>query len=78
MSPDQTILFTITAELINEMLQLQLGQNLSPISIEDLLDKFPKLTTTKITKMLQTFIREGKHVATEPPSYVATIFSPFS
>ena len=77
MSPNQTILFTITVESINEMLQLQLGQNLTPISIGDLLDRFPKLTTTKLVEMFQTFIREEKHIPKDPPPYVATIFSPF-
>lgn len=77
MSPNQTIIFTITVESINEMLQLQLGQNLTPISIGDLLDKFPKLTTAKLAEMLQTFIKEENHVPTKPPPYVATIFSPF-
>lgn len=56
MSRDQTILFTIIVESINEMLQLQLGQNLTPISIGDLLDRLPKLTTAKLAEMFQTFI----------------------
>jgi len=38
MSPDQKVLFTITAESINEMLQVQPGPNLIPLSIGDLLD----------------------------------------
>lgn len=77
MSPNQTILFTITAESINEMLQIQPRQNLTPISIGDLLDRFPELTTTKLAEMFQTFIREEKHIPKYPPPYVATIFSPF-
>jgi len=58
MSPDQTVLFTITAESINEILQLQPGQNLTPLSIGDLLDRFPKLPHSKIAQILQTFIVE--------------------
>jgi len=77
MSPDQTILFIITPESINEMLQLQPGQNLTPIFIGELLDQFPKLTIATIAEILQTFIMEGRHVPIEPPPYVATIFSPF-
>jgi len=50
MSPDHTILFTITVKSVNEMLQLQPGQNLTLISIRDLLDKFRKLTTTRLLK----------------------------
>jgi len=45
MAPDHTVLFRITTESINEMLQLQLGQNLAPISIGDLLDIFPRITS---------------------------------
>ena len=52
MSPDQTILFTIIAESMNEMLQLKLGYNLTHISIQNLLDKFPKLTTANIAEIL--------------------------
>jgi len=77
MSPDQTIIFTITGESINEMFQLQLGENLTPVSIGDLLDKFPNLTTAKLAQMFQTFIKEKNHIPKDPPSYVATIFSPF-
>ena len=77
MSPDQTILFTIAIESIHEMLQLQQEQNLTPISIRDLLDNFPKLTIAKLAKMFQTFIREEKHIRKDPPPYVATTFFPF-
>jgi len=70
MSPDQTILFTITAESINKMLQLQPGQNLTPISIRDLLDQFPKLTTAKLVEMFQNFIVELKHIPKYPPRYI--------
>ena len=59
------------------MLQLQPGKTLTPISIGDPLDHFPKLTTTKLAEMFQTFIREEKHIPKDPPPYVATIFSPF-
>jgi len=38
MSLDQKILFTITADSINEILQIQPSQNLTPLSIVDLLD----------------------------------------
>ena len=48
---------------------------LSCYSIGDFLDKFPKITPARLVEILQTFMREGKHVQTEPPPYVATIFS---
>lgn len=38
MSPNQKILFTITYDSINEILQIQLGPNLTRLSIGDLLD----------------------------------------
>ena len=72
---DQKFLFTITVESINEMLQLQPGQNLTPISIGYLLKKFPKITTTKLAQMFQTFIVEEKHTPQEPPPYMYAIFS---
>lgn len=77
MSPNHTILFTITVESINEMLQLQPGKNLTPISIGDLLDRFPKLTTAKLAEMFQTYIVEVKHIPKDPPPYLYTIFSKF-
>jgi len=77
MSLDRTILFTITVESIDEMLQLQPGQNLTPILIGDLLDIFPKLTTTNLAEMFQIFIGEEKHIPKDPPPYVYTIFSQF-
>lgn len=77
MYPNQTMLFTITAKSINEMMQLQWGQNLTPISIGDLLDQFPKLTTGKLVEMFQNFISEEKNIPKDPPPYVYTIFSPF-
>ena len=59
------------------MLQLQLGPNLTPLSIGDLLDLYPKLSSAKLAQLLQTFIREENHIAKDPPPYVATIFSPW-
>lgn len=75
MSLDHTIRFSITSESINEILQLQPGKFLTPISIGDLLDKFPKLTTTKLAELFQTFIIEVKHIPKDPPPYMWTIFS---
>ena len=77
MRPNQTILFTIIVESINEILQLQRGQNLTLISIGDLLDRLPKLTTAKLADMFQTFIVEENHIQKDPPPYVYTIFFRF-
>jgi len=59
------------------MLQIQPGQNLSPLSIRDLLDLFPKLSPARLAQIIQTFIIEEKYTPKEPPPYVYTIFSPF-
>lgn len=58
MSHDQKVLFTITVESINEMLQFQPGPSLTPLSIGDLLDLYPKLSSVKLTQLFQTFIKE--------------------
>jgi len=77
MSHDHKVLFTITPESINEMLQLQPGPNLTPLSIGDLLDLYPKLNSTRLAQLFQTFIVEEKHIPNNPPPYVETIFSPW-
>ena len=45
---DQKVLFTITAKSINEMLQLQPGPSLTPLSIGDLLDLYPKISSANL------------------------------
>jgi len=77
MSHDQKVLFTITTESINEMLQLQPGPNLTPLSIGDLLDLYPKLSPAKFAQFFQAFIREEKHIPKDSPPHVSTIFSPW-
>lgn len=77
-SHDQKVIFTITSKSINEMLQLQPGPNLIPLSIGDLLDLYPKLSSAKLAQLFQTFIVEEKHIPNDPPPYVVAIFSPWS
>jgi len=48
MSPDQKVLLTITIESINEMLQVQPGPNLTPLSIGDFLGQYTKLSPSKL------------------------------
>lgn len=74
MTPDHTVLFTIIAESINEILQLQPGQNLTPIFFGDLLDRIPRITSIKLFQLFQTFIMEEKYIAKDPPPYMWTIF----
>jgi len=57
-TPDQSILFTIIAESINEMLQLKPSQSLTPLSIRDMLNRYPTLTLIRLAQLFQTFIRE--------------------
>ena len=56
MSPDKKLLFTITAKSINEMLQLQPGQDLTALSIVDLLEKSSRLSSSEINQIYQTFM----------------------
>jgi len=74
MSPDQKILFTITDDSINEMLQIQLGHNLIPLSIGDLLDQYSKLSLSKLAQIFQTFIVEERYIPEDPPPYVSAMF----
>jgi len=66
MSHDQKVIFTITPEFINEMLQLQPGPNLTPLSIGDLLDLYPKLSSARLAQLIQTFIIEEKYTTKTP------------
>ena len=73
-SPNQQLLFTITAESINQMMHVQPSPNETPLSISDLLDLYVKLDLAKIAQFFHTFIIEYFHTPTDSPSYVATIF----
>ncbi len=75
MSPYQKVLFTITSELVNEMLQVQTGPNLTPLSIRVLLDEYNKLNPSILTQIFQTFIVEEQHIPKDAPLYVSAIFS---
>ena len=74
MSPNQTVLFTITIDSINEMLQFQPGQDLSPISLGELLEKSSKISQSKLNRVHQTFM-DKKHQPKDPPPYVASFFT---
>jgi len=76
MTPDHSVFFTITTESINEMLQLQPSQSITPLSVGDLFNRFPKLTLIKVARLYQTFIREEKYIPkdTPPPPHMWTIF----
>ena len=74
MSPDQKVLFTITTESINDMLQVQPGPNLTPLSIRYFLGQYTKLSPSKLAQLFQTFIVEDKPIPKDAPPYVSTIF----
>jgi len=74
MSSDQKILFTITAKSINEMLQLQPGQDLTTLSIPNFLERFTKLSFSRSTQFLQTFISKEKYMPKDAPPYMSAFF----
>lgn len=57
------------------MLQVQLGPNLTPLSIADLLDQYTKLSPSKLAQLFQNFIVEEKHIPKDAPPYVSAISS---
>jgi len=73
-SPSQTVLFPITAESINEMLQFHSSQALTPISMGYLLEKSTQLSRLELNCICQTFMQE-KHQPKGPPPYLQTFFT---
>ena len=74
MSPSQTVLFPITAQSINEMLQFQPGQALTPLSMGDLLEKSANLSQEELNRLCQTFMFP-EHQPKGPPPYGYTFFT---
>jgi len=50
---------------------------LTPLSIGDLLDLFPKIISIRLAQVIQTFILEEKYTPKYPPPYVVALFSPW-
>lgn len=73
-SPNQTVIFTITADSINEMLQFQPSQALIPISLGDLLERSSKLSQYELSRLGQTFIHKD-HQPQNPPPYLLVFFT---
>lgn len=73
MSPDQQIPFSITADSINEILQLQPSQNLTPLSIAYLLEKYSKLSSFEIVRVCQMFMLE-QYISKNLPRYMTGDF----
>lgn len=57
------------------MLQLQPNQSLTPLSVGDLLNRYPTLTSIKLARLYQTFIREEQYIPKDSPPYIYNIFS---
>ena len=76
LSPSQTILFPITAQSINEMLQFQPGQALTPLSMGELLEKSSKLSHEELNRLFQNFMLP-EHQPKGPPTYGYTFFTDF-
>ena len=74
MSPNQTVLFTITVDSINEMLQFQLSEDLIPISLGELLEKSSKLSQSELSRLCQTFM-DKQHQPKDPHPYLSVFFT---
>ena len=74
LSPSQNILFPITAQSINEMLQFQPDQALTPLSMSELLEKSANLSLEELNRLCQTFMLPA-HQPKGPPPYGYTFFT---
>jgi len=74
MSPSQTVIFPITAQSINEMLQFHSSQALTPISMGYLLEKYSQLSQSELTRICQMFM-DPKHQPKGPPPYLQAFFT---
>lgn len=74
MSPPQTVLFPITANSINEILQFHPTQPLVPNSMGYLLEKTSQLSTSDINRIAQTFMLPGFQPK-GPPPYLHAFFT---
>ena len=68
MTPDQSIFFPITPQAINTMLHFEPDQNLTPLSMEELLEKSTQLSQEKLKCICQTFMLP-EHQPKGPPPY---------
>ena len=73
MSLSQTVLFPITSQYINEMLQFHPGQALTPLSMGDLLEKSTNLSQEELNRLFHTFMLQ-EHQPKGPPPYGYTFF----
>lgn len=74
MSPSQEVLFPITAQSINEMLQFHSSHALTPLPMGYLLEKSPQLSQSELTRICQMFM-DTKHQPKGPPPYMHAFFT---
>lgn len=74
MSPSQTILFPITSQSINEMLEFHSSHALTPLSMGYLLEKAPQLSQSELIHICQMFM-DPKHQPKGPPPYMQVFFT---
>lgn len=67
-SPSSTILFHITPDSINQILNFKPTQLLFPLPMKFLLDEGPKLSSSGISRIAQVFMRADRQL-TEPPPF---------
>jgi len=73
LSPSQEVLFSITAQSINQMLQFHSSHALTALSMGYLLEKVPQLSQAKLTRICQIFM----HLEYQPkgrPPYLQVLF----
>ena len=66
-SPTGSILFHITPESINEMLQFHTAKPLTPLYMQNLIKKGTKLSNDQIIKINQLFVQPGSEAIRTPP-----------
>jgi len=74
MSPSQNVLFSITAESINEMLHFHSTEPLAPLSMGFLVEKASQFRSSEITCITQMFM-SPKHQPKGPPPYLHAFFT---
>lgn len=73
-SPSGSILFHITPDSINQMLNFKQTQLLFPLSMKFLLDEGPKISSSEIAQIAQIFMRADRQ-PTEPPPFLYVNFN---
>lgn len=66
-SPTGSVLFQITPESINEMLHFHTAKKLTPLYMQNLINKGSKLSSDQIIKINQLFVRPGSESVRTPP-----------